>query len=107
MVLLGGLAGGSIAATPSSRAVARMQAASPTVQSFRSRPDLRPPAISLLTRSPGTAPGYLFVAEHHGPGQHGPMILDDRGRLVLFQPLGRQVATDLRAQTYQGRPVLT
>jgi hypothetical protein len=41
----------------------------------------------VLTPAKGTAPGYLLVAEQHGPGQFGPMILDDRGQLVLFQPI--------------------
>lgn len=106
-ILFGAVAGGSIAASPSSQAVERAQEAASSVQSFRSRPDLRPPAVRVLTPAKGTAPGYLLVAEHHGPGQHGPMILDDRGQLVFFQPLRGQVATDLRAQTYLGRPVLT
>ena len=36
------------------------------------------------------------------------MIVDNAGQLVWFRPLpGIQAATDFRAQTYQGKPVLT
>ena len=36
------------------------------------------------------------------------MIADDAGQPVWFQPLpGIQAATDFRAQTYKGKPVLT
>ncbi len=34
---------------------------------FRSRPDLRPPAVGVARRGNGTAPGYTFVAPKNGP----------------------------------------
>ena len=54
---------------------------------FRSRPDLRPPAVSVARRSERTAAGYVFVAPKNGPGeagpgQRGPLIVDDEGRPV-------------------------
>jgi arylsulfotransferase ASST len=78
------------------------------VQGFRSRPDLQPPLLDVTTRLPGTAPGDIFAAPYGGPGQAGPMILDEGGGLVWFKPLPRYTsATDLRVQEYLGRPVLT
>jgi hypothetical protein len=78
------------------------------VQTFRSRADLKPPAIAVTTRSPLASPGYVFAAPYSGPGQDGPMIFDSSGRLVWFHPLpdGTE-ATDLKVQSYQGQPVLT
>jgi hypothetical protein len=78
------------------------------IQSFRSRPDLRPPALSVTASSPAVAPGEMFVAPYDGPGQSGPMILDPSGGLLWFKALPRGTsATNLQVQQYAGRPVLT
>jgi hypothetical protein len=78
------------------------------VQRFRSRPDLRPPAITVETATERAAPGMVFVAPKRGATQQGPMILDRAGELVWFKPLpGDEQAFDFRAQTYAGEPVLT
>lgn len=76
-------------------------------QSFLSRPELHPPIVT-IEKSASDAPGYLFAAPFRGPAQYGPMIFDDQGNLVWFQPLaaGRQAA-DLRVQRYRGHDVLT
>jgi hypothetical protein len=79
----------------------------PPYQNFRSRPDLRPPPVRILTPAHGTAPGYVFIAPKKDVAQAGPMILDDHGRLVWFRPLNTRGVTDFRVQTYRGRPVLT
>jgi hypothetical protein len=75
------------------------------VRSFRSRPELSPPAIEITTQAQDTAPGYIFVAPKKGAGQDGPMIVDDQGQLVWFSK--DRYATDFRVQTYQGEQVLT
>jgi hypothetical protein len=84
------------------------------VMSFRSRPDLSPPAVEVATSAHGTAPGYVFVApkkgaRQKGAGQNGSMILDNRGQLVWFRPVrGEGVrAMDFKVQRYRGEPVLT
>jgi hypothetical protein len=79
------------------------------VQYFRSRPDLVPPAVRVLTRQkPGIARGDIFVSSQYGPVQDGPMILDPYGNLLWFKPLpGDDSASDVRVQTYHGAPVLT
>jgi len=78
------------------------------VQSFRSRPDLHPPTVTVTVRSPAVAPGDEFVAPYTGPGQAGPMILDQNGGLVWFKGLPTNTsATNFRVQEYLGKPVLT
>jgi hypothetical protein len=81
--------------------------AAPPSQRFFSRPDLRPPAVRILTRARGTARGYLFIAPKRKAVQAGPMMFDERGRLVWFRPLNTRGVTDFRVQRYRGRPVLT
>ena len=77
-------------------------------RTFASRPDLRPPGLLSSTRRSGAAPGFIFLAPKCGEAQDGPMILDDHGQLVWFHPIaGDDIALDFRAQTYEGRPVLT
>jgi hypothetical protein len=77
-------------------------------QSFRSRPDLKPPTVTVTANAAGTAPGDLFLAPYSGPGQYGPMILDGNGALVWFKALPDHArAADFRVQQYQGQPVLT
>lgn len=78
------------------------------VQSFHSRPDLHPPTVTVTARSAAAAQGEEFVAPYTGPGQAGPMILDQNGGLVWFDPLPASTsATGFRVQEYEGRPVLT
>jgi Arylsulfotransferase (ASST) len=77
-------------------------------QAFHSRPDLRPPVVSVTASSPSVAPGDEFLAPYSGPGQAGPMILDPSGGLVWFHPLPTHTsATNFRVQEYEGSPVLT
>jgi hypothetical protein len=77
-----------------------------STQSFRSRPDLKPPAVRVNVRaSDSVAQGFVFVAVKKGAGQDGPMILDNQGRLVWFSK--DRYATDFKVQTYKGEPVLT
>ncbi len=78
------------------------------IQSFRTRPDLRPPVLTVTARSPAVAPGDELLAPYDGPGQSGPMILDPGGGLVWFKGLPRGTsATNLQVQQYAGKPVLT
>jgi hypothetical protein len=81
--------------------------ASPS-QRFHSRPDLRPPAMTVTARSDDATPGFVFLAPKRRSGQGGPAILDEDGKLVWFRPTKRGiVADDLSVQRYRGQPVLT
>jgi Arylsulfotransferase (ASST) len=77
-------------------------------QSFHSRPDLRPPVVTVTAQSPAAESGDEFLAPYTGPGQAGPMILDSAGGLVWFKALPTNTsATNFQEQEYQGKPVLT
>jgi len=81
---------------------------------FRSRPDLRPPVVRVLESRRGTSPGYIFLApkkdpDETGPGQDGPMIVDNEGQPVWFHPAPPSEPDTMafKAQSYRGKPVLT
>ncbi len=80
---------------------------------FLSRRDLRPPDIEVQRKATGTQPGYVFLAPKKVFGakrpnvQSGPLIADDSGQPVWFAPNDKGNVTDLRVQSYQGKPVLT
>ena len=76
-------------------------------QSFVSAPDLTPPVVNVSTSAPASSSGHIFVDSQFAP-QFGPMILDSSGNVVWFEPLsGTDWALDVRAQEYEGNPVLT
>jgi hypothetical protein len=79
----------------------------PSAQRFHSRPDLKPPLVTVNTPARGTTDGYVLLAPKRAVAQAGPMILDDRGEVVWFRPLETMAVADFRAQRYGGRPVLT
>ena len=74
---------------------------------FHSRPELKPPRIKLLKRTRFASPGYIFIAPKKKVTQGGPLILDNRGRVVWFMPVDQRGVTDFRVQRYRGKPVLT
>src|SRR5215210_7041570 len=75
------------------------------VWAFRSRPDLAPAAAEVTGGASGASGDYVFLALKEGVGEHGTMILDDRGQLVWFEKY--ITARDFKVQRYRGRPVLT
>jgi hypothetical protein len=78
------------------------------VWSFRSRPDLAPPAAEIIHGAGAGGGSDIFLTPQYGPVQNGPEILDSRGRLIWFDPVpAGDMATNLQVQRYQGRPVLT
>jgi hypothetical protein len=79
----------------------------PPTQHFRSRPDLTPPPVEVTTAAHRTAPGLLFLAPKREVAQAGPLILDDEGQVVWFDPLDTKGVADFKVQRYDGRPVLT
>lgn len=111
LAALGGGAFGAKSVLGRHHKVPRLQSfASPAAGSprqFISRPDLHPPAVTATGGS--VAPGYLFL----GPGasggaQAGPLMVDDQGEPVWFQPISRAFwLTNFRRRHYRGKPVLT
>ena len=106
---------GSIGCEPSARTRASAAPQGPgQARTFRSRPDLRPPAIKVNTNLPGAAPGHIFVSPKKGPGeeaptQDAPLIVDSSGEPVWFHPLQDAEADTFtfEVQKYKGETVLT
>lgn len=88
---------------------------------FVSRPDLRPPVVTVTSPARGTDPGHMFLTVSPGynepppsGAQAGPLIIDDAGQPVWFAPTREirpddfsNVTADLKVQTLRGLPVLT
>jgi hypothetical protein len=75
---------------------------------FVSRPELRPPTVTVDTDRGSPEAGDVLLAPYAGPGQYGPMILNGHGGLVWFKPIpSGERAADLRVQEYEGKPVLS
>lgn len=73
---------------------------------YRSRPDLVPPVVHVVSAPDGTVPGSIFVACAAGEGQVGPMILEDDGRLVWFEPRDGVAVMNFGAHHLRGERVL-
>jgi hypothetical protein len=78
-------------------------------RTFRSRPDLTPPTMSVATPANGTAEGSIFLSSNVNGGQSGAAMLDNDGDYIWFQPTANPVDThyDVRVQEYQGEQVIT
>src|SRR5262249_51949534 len=83
---------------------------------FVSAPKLHPPKLTTDVKTqPGLAPGYFMtgVFKNLGlkqpmTGESGPLMLDRNLQPVWFNPIGvNALAANLRAQTYNGKPVLS
>jgi hypothetical protein len=78
-------------------------------QTFRSRPDLLPPVMTIDVPAQGTDDGYVFLGARIQDGQSGAMILDDAGALIWYGTPSNELDElhDVRVQEYLGEPVLT
>jgi hypothetical protein len=94
-------------AVSASAALCTGASAAPSYRHFHSRPDLKPPRVKVFTRTRLASPGFLFIAPKKNVAQGGPLILDNRGRVVWFMPVDRRGVTDFRVQRYRGKRVLT
>jgi hypothetical protein len=80
--------------------------------SFASEPNLHPPSVSVKVAPSDVANGDIFITPNPVLGQtavaqSGPMIVDNRGRLVWFDPHAPATTLDLEEQQYDGQPVLS
>jgi Arylsulfotransferase (ASST) len=90
-------------------------AGSSRVQTFLTRPDLRPPAVRVTQfgRQPatGSTPRFILLAPINAvrasDPQQGLMMIDRAGRLVWFAPGSGGQRFNLDVQSYGGKPVLT
>jgi hypothetical protein len=72
--------------------------------------DPQPVPITILTSSPKTAPGLIFLTPTSAASNavQGTEIVDSQGRPVWFNQLPSGVtAYDFRVQEYRGQPVIT
>jgi hypothetical protein len=76
----------------------------PGSRSFRSRPDLSSPLISVTTPGFRAGEGQVFLTPASGPG---PIIVDNAGIPIWIHPVSGKKAFNLRVSTYRGAPVLT
>jgi hypothetical protein len=81
------------------------------VQRFKSRPDLIAPEVVIDTPSAASLGGLIVTESHGGAPQSGPLIVDQTGRIIWFNPLAAAPTAPTRAfnvsvQEYQGRPAL-
>ena len=82
------------------------------VTHFASRPDLRPPKVTIASNTTDAVTGDIFLTPNPALGQatsaqSGPMIVDGAGNLVWFQPQPADTSLDLSVQRYFGQPVLS
>ena len=65
------------------------------------------PAVIVLKQGANNGNGDIFITPSGG-SVSGPEIISNTGKVIWFHPLpAHELAADFRAQTYQGKPVLT
>ncbi|HTU94961.1 MAG TPA: arylsulfotransferase family protein [Solirubrobacteraceae bacterium] len=83
------------------------------VQTFLTRPDLRPPAVRVtqLAAAPASTPRFILLSPINAvpasDPQQGLMMVDRLGRLVWFSPTSSGSPFNLAVQSYAGKPALT
>jgi hypothetical protein len=78
------------------------------VQRYATAPGLTPTTVTVVTAArSGATTGDFFLAPYQGEGTPGPMIVEQTGALVWFQPLPPGLeAANFGVQRYRGRPAL-
>jgi hypothetical protein len=97
-----------IAVSPS--ASAQIAATDGGVDAAAPLPNTQPVPITVLTTSPATARGLIFVTPTSAAANavEGPEIIDGQARPVWFKPLPQgTTAYDFRVQEYRGEKVIT
>ncbi|HEX3518834.1 MAG TPA: arylsulfotransferase family protein [Solirubrobacteraceae bacterium] len=82
----------------------------PRAPHWRTRPDLRIPALTVNRNEAGTSTDPIFIAPYNAPNnaQAGAVIVDNRGEPIWEHPLpAGTVTTNFRVQRYRSSPVLT
>jgi len=83
------------------------QAVLPATPKFATRPDLQPPTLTVDTSTGTPDPGLIMLTPRGGT-QFGPMIVDDTGQPVWFDPItNADFSTDAKVVHYNGQDDLT
>jgi hypothetical protein len=92
-----------------SSADAALGAGTPHVPSWRTRPDLQIPALTVTRRESRASTDPIFIAPYNAPNeaQAGAVIVDAAGEPMWENPIAHKVTTNFRVQSYRGSPVLT
>ncbi|MES1248989.1 MAG: arylsulfotransferase family protein [Actinomycetota bacterium] len=77
-----------------------------TAPRYRSRPDLDPARVHVISAPRRTASGAIFVSNTNGEGQPGPMIIDDLGELIWFEPRPGLAVMNFGHHTLDGKQVI-
>jgi Arylsulfotransferase (ASST) len=77
------------------------------LRKFHSRPDLTMPAIQVATPTGAVSPGQTFVSVGTPKVTSGPLIVDNSGDPIWFQPVPGKSVADFKVQQYRGQSVLT
>lgn len=109
---IAGLAAAALLLAPASGAAPKAKAAfnlDATLYSFKTLPTYTPATSRLVTKKSTAFDGKIFLAaKRNVPNwQVGPMILNDDAKLVWYKPIDAEMVTDVRPQTYKGKPVIT
>jgi hypothetical protein len=97
---LGRLLVGALASSPA--------AAAPLPPRWRSRPDLRIPALTVTRKQRGASTNPIFIAPYNAPdAQAGAVIVDGDGQPIWENPLADRVTMNFQVQSYRSSPVLT
>jgi Arylsulfotransferase (ASST) len=82
----------------------------PTSPKWRTRPDLRIPALTVAQRDDEASSEPIFIAPYNAPNgaQAGAVIADGvAGHALWENPIANRETTNFRVQSYRGSPVLT
>ena len=102
-----GSAGASLLARASPATSASASGEPGERHAYRTRPDLTPPAISVVRGvAPDRSGGYLFLTPANGAGSDGPLIVDTSGEPIWVRPGSGSAVTDFKVITWEGRPAL-
>jgi hypothetical protein len=109
LAALGGGAFGAVRALGGSSRLPRIGSAlsdaGSSAREFVSRPDLRPPVVTVT--GTGAADGYMLVSPFPRNGsQPGPLMFDGSGQPMWFRPLPGLRATNFQVGRYRDQPVL-
>ncbi|HTA35540.1 MAG TPA: arylsulfotransferase family protein [Solirubrobacteraceae bacterium] len=89
-------------------AIAGHQPGPPVLPRWRSRPDLRIPALTVTRVRDAASSDPIFIAPYNVVGaQAGAVIADASGEAIWENPIADKVTTNFRVQRYRDSPVLT